>query len=136
MCPIARVRFMRYWVWSCIFILWSWKVVSVCRPHPDKMTYWAINFRALFMDADMRILVRTTEISRSLFNLFHFYPDTDMRIRILIRKRGIAALTLWQLTSILFITCYSLGIMVYTEWFLFKMRMTCIFCVYPGVLFQ
>jgi len=46
----------------------------------------------VFTDETIRILIRTTRLSRiatALFILFHFYPDTD--VRILIWICGIAA---------------------------------------------
>ena len=49
--------------------------------------------RTLFTDEIMRILIRNTRITRTLFNLFYFYPDTD--VRKLIQRRGIAALFLF-----------------------------------------
>jgi len=42
---------------------------------------------------NMRILIRTTGIAvQRCFNMFAFYPDTDIRMRTLLRKRRIAAL--------------------------------------------
>jgi len=46
--------------------------------------------RTLFTDEIMRILIRKTRITPTSFNLFHFYPDTD--VRILIQRRGIGTL--------------------------------------------
>ena len=59
--------------------------MSECRPHPDKIDHRAI-FRTLFMDADTDtdtwnsdLFLLLTEIALTIFNLFHFYPDTDVR---------------------------------------------------------
>jgi len=53
--------------------------------------------RTLFTDKTIRILIRTTGIAPTLFNLFHFYLDTDVWILILIWRRGIAALIVLHL---------------------------------------
>jgi len=45
----------------------------------------------MFTDETIRILIRTKGIAPTLFNLFNFYPDTDVRILILIWRRGIVA---------------------------------------------
>jgi len=45
----------------------------------------------MFTDETIQILIRTKGIAPTLFNLFNFYPDTDVRILVLIWRRGIVA---------------------------------------------
>jgi len=64
----------------------------VCHPHADKMAHWAILYARCLRTKIIRILIRTTRIAQTLFNLFHFLSANAMRILILIRRRGIGAL--------------------------------------------
>jgi len=49
--------------------------------------------RNAFKDEIMQIVIRTTRIAPTLFNLFNFYPDKDVLILILILilRHGIGA---------------------------------------------
>jgi len=75
----------------------------VCHPHADKMADWAILYARCLRTKFIRILIWTTRIAPTLFNLFHFLSAYAMRI--LIRRRGKGAyealLTIYNIMSIL-----------------------------------